>query len=289
MNSISFGSASDIQRQWVPKAQVPEDDPHMTLAFARAYEQTATRIMAPISFAAIERIGGIGRGTRLLDVAAGTGALSVTAAHMGAAVTAIDIAPGMVQLLSERLSPFPSCNANVMDGQSLTFPDGSFDAAASIVGVSMFQNWKQGMNEQARVLRSGGRAAVAAWRTPPGGGPFVIMAQALRATFPDRPPPAPPEGFLVLADPGRMTQAMHEAGLVDVEVEEIEALWEGPAGAAYLSELAELHPFMGPYGMLDPELRAKLDEAILEVVDRLTVNDRVALKTSVVLATGTRR
>lgn len=288
MDSNASNGTPDTQQGWLPKTQSAEDNPHMTLAFARAYEKTATRIMAPISFAALERIGPIGRGTRILDIAAGTGALSIPAAHMGASVTAIDIAPGMVELLSERLSPFPTSDAHVMDGQLLNFPDASFDAAASIVGASIFQDWKRGLAEQVRVLRPGGRAAIATWRTLPGGGPFVVMAQALRAMFPDRPPPAPPEGFLVLADPDRMAQAMRDAGLADVKVEEIEAVWEGPAGPAYLSELRDLHPFMGPYAMLGPDLRAKLDEAILTVVDRLAVDDRLVLATSVVLATGTR-
>lgn len=160
--------------------------------------------MAPISCTALERIGQIGRGTRILDIAAGTGALSIPAAHMGASVTAIDIAPGMVELLSERLSPFPTSGAHVMDGTSLNFPDASFDAAASIVGTSLFDDWKRGLAEQVRVLRPGVRAALATWRTPPSGGPFVVMAQAMRTMFPHEPPPAPPEGFIVLAEPDRM-------------------------------------------------------------------------------------
>lgn len=53
--------------------------PHMTLAFAQTYERTATRITAPISFAALEGVGPLGRGVRLLDI--GAGALSIPAAH----------------------------------------------------------------------------------------------------------------------------------------------------------------------------------------------------------------
>ena len=288
MNSTSNAGVPVAQQGWLPKTPAPEDNPHMTIAFARAYEQTATRIMAPVSFAALQRMGPIGRGTRIIDIAAGTGALSIPAAHSGASVTAIDIAPGMVELLAERLRPFPTSVAHVMDGQTLDFPDESFDAAASIVGVSIFEDWRLGLAEQVRVLRRGGRAVVATWRTLPGGGPFVIMAQALRTIFPDRPPPAPPEGFLVLADPDRMADAMRDAGLVDVKVEEIEAVWEGRAGPAYLAELRDLHPFMGPYAALDADMRARVDEAVLAVVDRLAVDDRVVLTTSVVVATGKR-
>lgn len=266
----------------------PAPFPHMTPEFARTYEKTASRIMAPISFAALEGLRPLGRGVRLLDVGAGTGALSIPAAHSGASVTAIDIAPGMVELLTDRLAPFPDSVARVMDGQDLTFADGEFDAVVSIAGVSIFQDWRRGLSEQVRVLRPGGTAALATWRTLPGGGPFVIMAQAMREVFPHGSPPPAPEGFVVLSDPAQMDKEMREAGLDDVKIEEIEAQWKGPAGPAYLEELRELHLFMPPYAALQPDKRAQVDEAILALVDKQAVDNEIVLKTSVVLGFGTK-
>ncbi|MGK0489947.1 MAG: SAM-dependent methyltransferase [Sphingomonas echinoides] len=260
----------------------------MGSAFARAYEKTATRIMGPISFAALERVGSVGRGVRVLDIGAGTGALSMPAAYSGAAVMAIDIAPGMVELLSDRLAPFPDATARIMDGQALTFNDGEFDAAFSIAGVSIFQDWRRSLSEQVRVLRSGGKAALATWRTMPGGGPFVIMAQAMRAVFPDRLPPHAPDGFLTLSEPARMAKAMEDAGLLNVEVDVIEAEWTGPAGTAYLDELRDLHSYMPAYAALDAHGRDRVDEAILATIDRQAIDGRVVMKTAVVLGIGTK-
>ena len=273
---------------WLPKASSPQQHPHMSRPFANAYEQTATRIMGPIACVALQRLGALGRETQILDIGAGTGAFSVPAAHMGTAVTAIDIAPGMVEVLTERLLPFPRAQALVMDGQALDFADHSFDATVSIMGVSIFQDWRQGLAEMVRVLRPGKTAALATWRFPPGGGPFQIMAEALRATFPGQPPPAAPAGFMELAEPDAMRAALTAAGLVDVWVEEIEAIWEGPAGPAYLEELQALHPFMGPYGLLEPDARVRLDAAILQAVDRKAVDGQVALRSVVTLGAGRR-
>ena len=50
-----------------------------------------------------------------------------------------------------------------MNGEALTVPDASFDAAFSIFGVMLFSDWRRGLREQARVLRSGGKLA-----SPPG-------------------------------------------------------------------------------------------------------------------------
>jgi len=273
---------------WLPAEAESQLHPHMTLAFARAYEAAATRITAPVSVAALCRIGPVARGTRLLDIGAGTGALSIPAAYAGASVTAVDIAPGMITLLNERLSPFPDAYAEVMDGQALQFADMSFDVAASVFGISLFPDWRRGLAEQVRVLRPGGKAVVATWRTPPGGGPFVILGEALAAMFPDRPSPAPPPGFAALADPGALAAAFTDAGLVDVNAEEIDAVWEGPAGPAYLDELRDFHAFVAPYAQLDEAGRAQLDRAILQAVERRAAGDRIVIEARVTLATGTR-
>lgn len=281
-------SADSNGAGWFPPATDDATNSHMSRAFADAYEQAASRITAPVSVAALQRAGPIERETRLLDIGAGAGALSIPAAHAGAIVTAIDIAPGMVELLHDRLLPFPNAIAQVMDGQAMDVADASFDAAISVFGVSLFADWRRALSEQVRVLRPGGKAVLATWRTPPGGGPFVILAEALATTFPDRLAPAPPPGFLALAEPEALASAFTEAGLVDVKVEEVEAVWEGPAGVTYLDELRDFHAFVAPYALLDEDAKTRLDRAILAAVERRATGDRIVLTTTVTLATGTR-
>lgn len=262
--------------------------PHMTLAFAQTYETTATRITGPIAHSVLQRLGAIGRGTRLLDIGAGSGALTVPAAHSGAHVTAVDIAPGMVELLNDRLNPFPDADAFVMDGQALDFDDGAFDIAVSILGVSLFQDWRRGLAEQIRVVRPGGIAALATWRTLPGGGPFLLMARAMRTVFPDRPAPPAPEGFVALSDPLRMERALLDTGLREVRVEEIEAEWKGVAGPAYIDALRDLHGYMPSYAALRPDERGQVEEAILSLVDEHAVDGQITLKTQAVVAIGSK-
>lgn len=273
---------------WLPTTARSPDNPHMTIAFAKAYEYAATRITGPISLKALNAAGGVDRNTRLLDIGAGAGALSIPAAYTGARVTAVDIAPGMVELLRERLYAFPSAAVEVMNGEKLDFDDGAFDVAISVFGISLFQKWKLGLAEMGRVLRKGGTAAVATWRTPPGGGPFVVMAKALKSVFPDSPPPPPLEGFAFLSDPSRFADAMNAAGFVDVKVDEVDAIWEGPTGAAYLEELKGFHQFMGPYAALGPRERDRVDDAILRIVDDASENGKLTLTTKVLIGTGVR-
>jgi SAM-dependent methyltransferase len=261
----------------------------MTDDFARVYEMTANRNTGQIAAEALDRVGDIGWGTTVLDIAAGAGALSIPAALRGAAVLAVDNAPGMVNLLAQRLAPYPSSGAKLMDGQDLALPDSGFDATFSLFGASIFRDWRRGLSEQVRVTRPGGKACVATWRRPPGGGPFLVMAQALRAVFPDMAPPTPPEGFIVLSDPDRLGKEMQDAGLFDVHVEETASVWSGPVGEAYLDDLRELHRYMGAYALLDDDQRRRVDEAILGVIEQFSVGDRVVIRSEVLLAVGTKR
>ncbi len=256
--------------------------------FARVYEQMAHRITGPISLAALDMVGSVGEGTRVLDIACGAGALSIPAAQRGASVLAIDIAPGMVRRLAAKLEPFPGCEAREMDGEALEIEDGSFDVAFSIFGAMTFSDWRQGLREQARVLRYGGKGCVATWRKPPGGGPFMVLWSALQSVFPDRPPPAQPDGFMALSDPARLADELRESGFGDVEVHEVEGVWEGPRGDAYLEELRELHGYIRPYAALEPKDRAKVDDAIRALVGADASGDRISLRSPVLIAIGIR-
>ena len=142
---------------------------------------------------------GVIDGSRLLDVAAGTGVVALRAVELGAVVTAIDFAEGMVRRLEERFrtsKALPMNNqhqvaqAMVMDGQKLTFSDGTFDHAISMFGLMFFPDADAGIAEMARVVRPGGRIAIGSWDLDRYGLVGAIrtgMDEALQAT-PMRPP-----------------------------------------------------------------------------------------------------
>jgi SAM-dependent methyltransferase len=123
---------------------------------------------------------------RFLDVCAGTGALALPATRLGADVTAVDFAPGMVALLRERMqSGGLSARVDVMDGQALDLPDAYFDAAASMFGLIFFPDLDAGMRELTRVTRPGGRVLVGAWDRAR----FPLFEVVFRALAPLAPTP----------------------------------------------------------------------------------------------------
>ena len=286
MHDKSNTESRSVTPPW--QASGPAID-YMSDDFARVYEMTGNRVTAPIAMEALRQIGPMQLGLRALDIGAGAGALSVPAAHQGLFVHAVDVAPGMVKLLSERLRPFPFSIAEVMNGENLQIADESFDLAFSIMGISLFNDWRKGLLEMGRVLRPGGKASIATWKTPPGGGPFLVMARALREVFPEKMPPAPSEGFRVLADVQQFADALRSSGFDDVRISEFQTLWQGEGGDSYLQTMRELHRYMAPYAALDERGRDKVDEAVLRIIEEYSVNGVVRIPAVALVAVATKQ
>jgi len=224
---------------------------------------------------------------RFLDVAAGSGALSIPAARLGARVVAIDQSPVMLELLADRAhSEKLSVETLVMDGHTLELQDDSFDVAGSQFGVMLFPDATRAMREMVRVVRPGGRALISAYGDPHQIeflGFFVTAVQSVRPEF-TGPPLDPPPLEFQLADPDTLRTKLVGAGLRDVTVETIiettehatgEDLWEwiiwsNPIAEQMLSEMLAL---------TDGEraiVRRRLDELVRE----RAAGDRVARLTN---------
>ena len=114
-------------------------------------------------------------GEAVLDVATGTGDVALRAARLGARVSAMDIAPKMLERAREK-----GARAGLEidwaegDAQALPYEDAGFDAVASCFGVIFAPDAGAAAAELARVCRRGGRLGLAAWK--PNQGPHRIYA-----------------------------------------------------------------------------------------------------------------
>ena len=190
---------------------------------APGYDKTNTPTQMGIANEGLRRAGLRG-GMRFLDVAAGSGALSIPAARLGAQVLATDQSPVMLELLKERADQDGlNIETRVMDGHELELDDNSFDMAGSQFGVMLFPDMPKGISEMVRVVKPGGRVLMNVY-----GDPHKIefldflvgAAQSVRPDF-DGPPMDPPPLEFQLADPERLRKEFSAAGLKDVKVETI--------------------------------------------------------------------
>lgn len=199
---------------------------------ARDYDRTNTPTQMWVGMEGLRRAG-VRSGTRFLDVAAGSGALSVPAARLGAQVMATDQSPVMLELLEARAQKEGlRIETRVMDGHALQLDDQSFDVAGSQFGVMLFPDMPKAIREMARVVRPGGRVLISAYGDPHrieflG---FLIGAiQSVRPDF-DGPPVDPAPLEFQLADPERLRKELAAAGLKDVQVETITETTEHKTG-----------------------------------------------------------
>ena len=103
-------------------------------------------------------------GTVALDVACGTGNLAIPLARRGATVTGIDIAPNLLVQARERADAENlSITFDEGDAEQLPYPDSSFDLVVSMFGAMFAPRPELVAAELARVLKPGGRLAMANW------------------------------------------------------------------------------------------------------------------------------
>lgn len=193
-------------------------------------------------------------GTRLLDVAAGSGAVSIPAAKLGADVVATDLAPAMIERLNARARAegLSTVEGRTMDGQALELDDDAFDIAVSMNGVSLFPDMARGLAELVRVTRPGGRVVIVAF------GPIetvefiVFVASAVRAAVPGVPP-LPTALPFQAANPGVLRERLVNAALREVRIDtttwdmafdSVQHLWHvftasNPVGAQMVAGLSE--------------------------------------------------
>lgn|ERR1022692_3222207 len=127
------------------------------------------------------RVGRVLRpGARILDLGAGTGAVTGEALARGGRVTAIDAAPAMIARLRR---DYPRAEAAIMDAHELDFPDASFDVVVASFVIHLLDDPDAAAREVRRVLVRGGLFALTVPGEPPGSEPPEPQIPSLWTEF----------------------------------------------------------------------------------------------------------
>lgn len=158
---------------------------HRSMWASGDYASMVETFLLPLGPRLVEACN-IGPGSRVLDVAAGTGNASIPAAELGAVVTASDLTPELLDVGRQRAAAAGVELAWVAaDAENLPFGDASFDVVMSSIGAMFAPQHQRVADELLRVCAPGGTIGLLSW-TPDGtiGGLFKTMGP-----FAPTPPP----------------------------------------------------------------------------------------------------
>jgi len=210
---------------------------------------------------------------RFLDVAAGSGALSIPAARLGAQVLATDLSPAMLERLDKRArDEGVSVETRVMDGHALELDDNHFDLAGSQFGVMLFPDMPRAIGEMARVVRPGGRVLLNVFGDPREIEFFGFFVAAIKSVVPgfEGPPTEPAPLPFQLQDPERLRRELAAAGLRDVRVETITETLEFRSGAHMWDWLVNSNPIAGAI-LAELDLTGEQTAGVREALERMVL------------------
>ncbi len=225
-------------------------------------------------------------GSRVLDVAGGSGDTALAAARSGTRVVSLDYVPELLDRATARAAA-EGLELEVVEGdaQAMPFPDASFDAVVSAVGVMFAPDQRRAAAELLRVCRPGGTIALANW-TPTG-----FIGELFRTIGARVPPPAG------LTPPPLWGDEDHVRGLLRDGVTELHATrrtytFRYESAQAFTDTFRELYgPTVAAFAALDDEGRAALDAdmtALARRFDRLGGDGPVAIPAEYLEVVATR-
>ena len=208
-------------------------------------------------------------GQTILELGAGMGETGFLAAELvrpGGKLISTDGAEAMVERARARAERRGAANVEfrTMEIEWLDLPTATLDGLLARFAYMLVPDPEAGLREARRVLRPGGRIALAVWDRPELNEHISAPGAAARELGLITPDPAEPGPF-ALSAPGAVEELLDAAGFDDVEVERLDLEFVGPSLEAWWDATVGLSPTVrGLLGRLSPadtyRLRDALDE-----------------------------
>ena len=238
-------------------------------------------------------MAGVAAGAHVLDVAAGAGEQTLTAARRVGAegrVLATDLSPNILDFAARaaEAAGLGNVETRAIDGERLDeLPEGSFDAAISRVGMIYFPDQARALAGIRHALKPGGRFSTITYSTAERNGFFSLPVSIIRERA-QLPAPLPGQpGPFSLGTPEVLRATLEAAGFEDVEVEVVEAPLRLPSAKECLQfereSFGALHQMLG--GLSEAEQEKVWDE-IEEALGRYETADGFVGPCELVLGSG---
>jgi SAM-dependent methyltransferase len=250
--------------EWLPEMQDSMRAPWI----AGDFGALAREIGALGAEAFVARMG-LEPGARVLDIACGTGDAAIALARRGAVVTGLDMTPALLEEARARAArEGVRIRFNEGFAEMLPYPDGSFDVLVSMFGIMFSPLPETVASEMARVLRPGGRLALANWtRSGFSGKMSAVVGRYL---------PPPPQGALspLLWGEEATVRDRLKPGFDDVETRVVALRWE--LQRSVLGSAAFFTKNAGPIQVALGRLEAPRQDTLAHDLEQLWIDNNLA-------------
>jgi ubiquinone/menaquinone biosynthesis C-methylase UbiE len=185
-------------------------------------------------------------GQQVLELACGPGDTGFLAAELvrpGGTLISSDGAQAMLGVAMGRARDLGVSNVEFkrIDLEWIDLPTASVDAALCRWGLMFTEDPATALQEVRRVLRPGGRIALAVWDEPALNEWATLATRALVELGHLEPPDPTQPGMFALADRGRLQELLEAAGFVEAAVEAVELVRSEASVAAYVQATLDLN------------------------------------------------
>jgi ubiquinone/menaquinone biosynthesis C-methylase UbiE len=218
-------------------------------------------------------------GSAVLDVACGTGVVTRLAAQAtgtSGTVTGVDIGPAMLAVARAQPSRADSAPITYLEGSALDLPlaDRSFDFATCHHGFQFFPDRVVAARELHRVVRPGGRVAIACWTALDETPVFRSIRDSLEVHVSEEAGQMMNSPFSVPA--AELVALLEAAGFTRVGVERVELIASFPAVPDLGARVIAAGPVAAPFNQAPAVAREAVVTAVEEVAEDYTDGDTVS-------------
>lgn len=258
----------------------------------KKWDELMMDFMKPVGDEIIQQIDPQGE-DMVLDIAAGTGEPGLTIASIipKGKVVITDLSDNMLEIALENATKRGLSNVTIKacDVCELPFEDATFDKISCRFGFMFFPDMQLAANEMVRVLKPGGKIAIAVWNGPEKNFWITVAGDTINRNMQLDPPAQGAPGIFRCATAGLMVSLFKKAGLKQVDEKEVLGLLKSETAETYWNMVTEVAaPFVAALNKADEAMRSKIKKEVFQLLHEQYPADKVMIPSSAQIIFGTK-
>ena len=234
----------------------------------------------------VAELAGLMPGMRVLDVACGTGVLSLAAADMvkpNGSVVGLDLNLGMLDVAKQKA---PHIDWQEAPAEAIPFGNATFDSVVSQFGLMFFQDKTLAIREMSRVLRPAGNLAIAVWDSLENVTGYAALTRLLSRLFGDSAAESLRAPYS-LGDVQNLSSLFSNAGVPDVKITTLGGKARYPSMRVWIE--ADIKGWTLSDALDDAQFELLVSEAESELACFVTSDGMVEFNSPAHIVTATKR